>query len=143
MIFKGFIVTKMLSTHTHVTSFSVSVSVYDYESLSLSLFLCVLSECVCVCVCVCVCSSEFMDETLLSMGVYLVNSAHTQLYVSLVQTVWGRGGGALTWYFTSFIYMKIIQYCSTLIGVSKNLHKQCCFFIIWSRGSPRRIYAEM
>ena len=76
------------------------------------------------------------------MGVYLVNSAHTQLYVSLVQTVWGRGG-ALTWYFTSFIYMKIIQYCSTLICVSKIQHKQCCFFIIWSRGSPRRIYAEM
>ena len=62
-----------------------------------------------MCVCVCVCSSEFMDETLLSMGVYLVNSAHTQLYVSLVQTVCVGGGGALTWYFTSFIYMKVFS----------------------------------
>jgi len=41
-----------------------------------------------------------MDETLLSMGVYLVNSAHTRLYVSFVQTV---GAGALTWYFTALL----------------------------------------
>ena len=52
--------------------------------------------------CVCVCSSEFMDETLLSMGVYLVNSAHTQFGANC-------GGGALTWYFTSFIYMKVFS----------------------------------
>ena len=42
----------------------------------------------CVCVCVCVCSSEFMDETLLSMGVYLVNSAHIQFGANC-----GGGGG--------------------------------------------------
>ena len=83
-----------------------------------------------------------MDETLLSMGVYLVNSAHTQLYVSLVQTV-GEGGGGAYMVLYGYYLHESIQYCSTLIGVSKIQHKQCCFFIIWSRGSPRRIYAEM
>ena len=34
-----------------------------------------------------------MDETLLSMGVYLVNSAHTQLYVGA--NFRGGGGGRL------------------------------------------------
>ena len=82
-----------------------------------------------------------MDETLLSMGVYLVNSAHTQLYVGA--NFRGGGGGRLHGTLRLYYLHKSIQYCSTLIGVSKNLHKQCCFFIIWSRGSPRRIYAEM
>ena len=45
-----------------------------------------------------------MDETLLSMGVYLVNSAHTQFGANR-----GGGGGALTWYFTAIIYMKVFS----------------------------------
>ena len=79
-----------------------------------------------------------MDETLLSMGVYLVNSAHTQFGANR-----GGGGGGAYMVLYGYYLHESIQYCSTLIGVSKNLHKQCCFFIIWSRGSPRRISAEM
>ena len=55
--------------------------------------------------CVCVCSSEFMDETLLSMGVYLVNSAHTQFGANRG----GGGGGPLQWYFTAVIYKKVFS----------------------------------
>ena len=148
MIFKGFIVTKMLSTHTHVhTSFSVSVSVYDYEFLSLSISLSLslpVRMWVCVCVCVCVCVPEWIYgwNAPVNGGLPCKQRPYSVVCQFGANRV-GEGGGALTWYFTSFIYMKIIQYCSTLIGVSKIQHKQCCFFIIWSRGSPRRIYAEM
>jgi len=104
MIFKGFIVTKMLSTHTHVhTSFSVSVSVYDYESLSLSLFLCVLSECVCVCVCVRVLEWIYGWNAPVNGGLPCKQRPYS--VVCQFGANCGGGGGALTWYFTSFIYM--------------------------------------
>ena len=106
MIFKGFIVTKMLSTHTHVhTSFSVSVSVYDYESLSLSLFLCVLSECVCVCVRV----LEWIYGWNAPVNGGLPCKQRPYSVVCQFGANCRGGGGALTWYFTSFIYMKVFS----------------------------------
>ena len=48
-----------------------------------------------------------MDETLLSMGVYLVNSAHTQLYVGA--NFRGGGGGAYMVLYDSIIYIKVFS----------------------------------
>ena len=47
-----------------------------------------------------------MDETLLSMGVYLVNSAHTQLYVG---ANFRGGGGAYMVLYDSIIYIKVFS----------------------------------
>ena len=50
-----------------------------------------------------------MDETLLSMGVYLVNSAHTQLYVGANFRGGGVGGGAYMVLYDSIIYIKVFS----------------------------------